>query len=47
MLSKQISHALLQESREYAQEVLKGLTAAVSHFHGVKYMKERLASNGF
>jgi len=39
--------ALLHDGREYAHNILKGLTAGVSHFHAVKYMKDELAQNGF
>lgn len=42
-----ITHALLTEGREYSERVLKGLTAGVSHFHAVKYMKDQLHTNGF
>jgi aspartyl aminopeptidase len=42
-----ISNALLTEGRAYAQEILKGLTAGTSHFHAVKYMKDKLAAAGF
>jgi len=42
-----ISNALLTEGRAYAQEILKGLTAGTSHFHAVKFMKDKLADAGF
>ena len=37
----------LNEGRAYSQEILKGLTAGVSHFHAVQYMKDQLAAGGF
>lgn len=37
----------LDEAREYSKEILKGLTAGVSHFHAVLYMKNQLKANGF
>jgi len=37
-----LSFELLNNGREYAKRILKGLTAGVSHFHGVEYMKNEL-----
>ena len=45
--SSGINHQLLNESREYAEKILVGLQAGVSHFHAVQYMKDQLASGGF
>ena len=42
-----ISNALLTEGRTYAQEILKGLSSGTSHFHAVKFMKDKLAGSGF
>jgi aspartyl aminopeptidase len=42
-----VSHALLKEGREYSERILKGLTAGVSHFHAVQYIKDELKNNGF
>ena len=47
MKTAAISNALLHEGREYSTEILKGLTAGVSHFHAVAYIKDHLAQNGF
>ena len=47
MKAAAVSNALLGEAREYSSEILKGLTAGVSHFHAVAYMKNQLATNGF
>jgi aspartyl aminopeptidase len=46
-MKSKISHALLTEGREYSETILKGLTAGVSHFHAVDYMKNLLKGNGF
>jgi len=40
--TSKITHALLKEGREYSERVLKGLTAGVSHFHAVQYIKNEL-----
>ena len=42
-----ITHALLKEGRDYSERIVKGLTAGVSHFHAVHYLKEELKTNGF
>ena len=42
-----ISNVLLKEGRQYAEKILKGLTAGVSHFHAVQYMKDELKGAGF
>lgn len=42
-----ISFELLNNGRDYAKTILKGLTAGVSHFHAVEYMKNRLKENNF
>ena len=47
MKTAAISNALLHEGREYSTEILKGLTAGVSHFHAVAYIMDHLAQNGF
>lgn len=44
---KRLNLDLLNESREYAEKILQGLRAGVSHFHAVKYMKDQLAAAGF
>ena len=45
--SAKVSKQLLDEGREYSERILKGLSAGVSHFHAVKYMKDELKNNGF
>jgi hypothetical protein len=35
-----ISHSLLKDGREYSKRVLEGLSAGISHFHAVQYMKD-------
>ena len=45
--TQKISLALLNEGREYSERILKGLTAGVSHFHAVQYIKNELTTNGF
>ena len=47
MKAASISNALLGEARTYSSEILKGLTAGVSHFHAVGYIKDQLRDNGF
>jgi aspartyl aminopeptidase len=42
-----VTSTLLKEGRQYSEKILEGLTAGVSHFHAVAFMKARLASNGF
>ena len=42
-----ISNTLLDEGRTYAEKIIEGLSAATSHFHGVKYMKDKLLENNF
>lgn len=42
-----VSNLLLTEGREYSKRILKGLTAGVSHFHAVQYIKDELAGAGF
>ena len=46
-MQSKISHNLLTEGREYSERILKGLTAGVSHFHAVQYIKDELKANGF
>ena len=41
------SQNLLEEGREYSKRILQGLTAGVSHFHAVQYIKGQLRDNGF
>jgi aspartyl aminopeptidase len=38
---------LYKEGKQYSENILKGLTASVSHFHGVEYIKNELFQNGF
>lgn len=38
---------LLNQGREYSKTILKGLTAGVSHFHAVDFIKNRLKENNF
>lgn len=45
--SNGVTFNLLQQGREYAETILKGLKASTSHFHGVQYMKDLLAGNDF
>lgn len=49
MISKPsaLSFELLNQGRDYAKTILKGLTAGVSHFHAVDYMKNVLKDNNF
>lgn len=42
-----VSHLLYKEGKSYSENILKGLTASVSHFHGVEYMTNELTKNGF
>ena len=45
--SSAVTFELLKSGREYAQTILKGLTAGTSHFHAVGYMKNTLKANNF
>jgi aspartyl aminopeptidase len=47
MKAAAISNHLLSEAKTYSTEILKGLTAGVSHFHAVGYIKDQLKGNGF
>ena len=42
-----ISFELLNQGRDYAKTILKGLTAGTSHFHAVDYMKNKLKEGNF
>lgn len=42
-----VTFEVLTQGREYAKGILKGLTAGVSHFHAVDYMKNKLKENNF
>jgi aspartyl aminopeptidase len=46
-MQSKVTKDLLIQGREYSERVLKGLTAGVSHFHAVQYMKNELKDNGF
>ena len=37
----------MDESREYAEKIVDGLKAGISHFHAVQYMKDKLVAAGF
>lgn len=42
-----LTFEVLSQGRDYAKNILKGLTAGVSHFHAVDYMKTKLRENDF
>jgi len=42
-----VSHLLYKEGKSYSEKILRGLTASVSHFHGVEFMRNELTQNGF